>query len=131
MIQLNQPTFFNVEYSKTFIQEYPICSQFKNLVMPYPTTDPDYYSRRLFLPDYPNQDRNKLIFYHGGFHGSCTHIRAALNNIIKNKDIAIQRGDRKREEGFQRAVFCPVPVGDSPSSKRMYDALHVSIWSCF
>jgi len=44
------------------------------------------------------------------------------------KSIAIQRGPRKREEGFQSAVFCPIPIGDSPSSKRMYDVVNVSIF---
>lgn len=30
----------------------------------------------------------------------------------------------EREHGFRAATFCPIPVGDSPSSKRMYDVLH-------
>ena len=42
------------------------------------------------------------------------------------KQYAIQRGHRKREEGFQSAIFCPIPIGDSPSSKRMYDVINVS-----
>ena len=29
-----------------------------------------------------------------------------------------------REKGFLSAIFCPIPVGDSPSSKRMYDSLN-------
>ena len=29
-----------------------------------------------------------------------------------------------REHGFRAATFCPIPVGDSPSSKRMYDVLN-------
>lgn len=31
-----------------------------------------------------------------------------------------------REEGFKTAKYCPIPIGDSPSSKRMYDVMHVS-----
>jgi hypothetical protein len=27
--------------------------------------------------------------------------------------------------GYQQALYCPVPVGDSPSSKRMYDAMNM------
>ena len=30
----------------------------------------------------------------------------------------------EREHGFLAATFCPIPVGDSPSSKRMYDVLN-------
>jgi hypothetical protein len=46
--------------------------------------------------------------------------------IIKNKKLALYWGDKRREAGFQSAAFCPVPVGDSPSSKRMYDVMNVS-----
>ena len=38
MIQLTTPIFLSLEYSTTFIEEYPICSVRKNIVMPYPTT---------------------------------------------------------------------------------------------
>lgn len=41
MIQLNNPIFLNVEYSRSFTLEYPICAKDKNIVLPYPTTDPD------------------------------------------------------------------------------------------
>ena len=54
------------------------------------------------------------------------HIRDALTSLSRNKQYAIQRGPKKREEGFQSAVFCPIPIGDSPSSKRMYDVINVS-----
>ena len=63
---------------------------------------------------------------HGGYHGSCERVRASLNTLVQNNpQLALQRGDRKREAGFQSALFCPVPIGDSPSSKRMYDVLNV------
>lgn len=61
-----------------------------------------------------------------GNHGSCVFVRNALTELSRMKQIALQRGPRKREEGFQSAVFCPIPIGDSPSSKRMYDVMNVS-----
>eukprot|EP01034_Spumella_vulgaris_P033223 gene33223-40994_t len=124
MIQLNLPIFLNVEYSLSFAAEYPVCALQKNMVLPYPTTDSDFYSGRLFLPKYPAIARDKLVFYQGGHHGSCETVRSALVNIIKNKKLALYWGDKKREAGFQSAAFCPVPVGDSPSSKRMYDVMN-------
>jgi hypothetical protein len=36
MIQLNTPIFVNVEFSRAFVAEYPVCSTEKNIVMPYP-----------------------------------------------------------------------------------------------
>jgi hypothetical protein len=123
MLQLNNPIFLTVEYSRSFINEYPYCTRNKNILMPYPTTDPDFFSKKLFIE---NENTKKLIFYHGGMHGSCEFVRAALNEVTRDGNYAIQRGDRKREQGFQSAVFCPIPVGDSPSSKRMYDVLNVN-----
>lgn len=66
MIQLNAPIFLNVELSKSFVTEYPVCSREKNIIMPYPTIDSEFYSGKLFLPNFPNVKRDKLIFYLGG-----------------------------------------------------------------
>lgn len=41
MIQLEAPIFLNVEFSRSFVQEYPICAKEKNIVMPYPSIDPE------------------------------------------------------------------------------------------
>jgi len=162
MIQLQAPIFLNVELSKSFVREYPVCATEKNVVMPYPAIDPDFYAGKLTQPGIK---RDKLIFYLGGMHlavhyscvamellwlsiqedwlwlvgvyapippslsgnhGSCVFIRNALTALSRDKAVAIQRGPRKREEGFQSATFCPIPIGDSPSSKRMYDVVNVS-----
>jgi hypothetical protein len=48
MIHLQSPIFLGVEYSKSFVMEYPICTTQKNIVLPYPTTDPDFFSGKLF-----------------------------------------------------------------------------------
>lgn len=123
MMQLNRPIFINVELSKSFIQEYPICAKKKIIVAPYPTTDPNVYST-INAKRNPSTLRDKLYFYHGGMHGSCIFVRQGLVGIMQHKQLATMRGDRKRELGFLTATFCPIPVGDSPSSKRMYDVMH-------
>ena len=80
MLQLNAPIFINVELSKTFIEEYSFCSTRKNIIMPYPMIDPDFYSTKLLNP---GLRRDKLVFYLGGDHGSCVAVRNALNEISR------------------------------------------------
>lgn len=121
MPQLAPPLFLSVELSRSFLQEYPACAS-KNLVLPYAGTDANYFLGRYTSSRIP---RSKLLFYQGGMHGSCIFVRLALNALCKGSEHAVQRGDRKREEGFQMATFCPIPVGDSPSCKRMYDAVNL------
>ena len=135
MIQLNRPIFVNVEFSKSFTEEYPICARKKNIVAPYPSVDPLLYSGALpsLLADYgmgqqrsANLERDRLFFFQGGHHGSCVQIRVVLGNIMRenNQRLTLLRGDRKREIGFRSSIFCAIPIGDSPSSKRMYDVLN-------
>ena len=157
MSHLQPPIFLNIEYSKTFVAEYPMCSQYKNLVMPYPSLDPSIINGRVqkkhfhpqvgsAVPVNNSEDtlsnssnppsrygKSLLMFYRGGNHGECMVIRQALNRIIadlvgrgkgKGKDGKFS-SNMKHQTGYLNSVFCPVPVGDSPSSKRMYDAMHV------
>lgn len=128
MSHLHTPIFLALEYSKSFIEEYPVCSTKKNIVLPYPTTDPDLFNGKYFSNEV---DRNALIYYTGGMHGDCVEVRKALQNLWHNsskltgiipKKIHASHGDR--EFGFRAAQFCPIPIGDSPSSKRMYDVIH-------
>ena len=139
MIQLNTPIFLNVELSRSFVLEYPVCSSEKNIVLPYPITDPDLLSGKAagavgavgavgtvaLREPHKEPKRDKLLFYQGGMHGSCEHIRVALQEVMADKSVASARGERTRETGFATARYCPIPVGDSPSSKRMYDVLQV------
>lgn len=122
MIQLYPPLFINVEYSRSFVQEYPVCSVQKNIIAPYPILDPDLYSAKYFRK---NVARKSLLFYQGGNHGSCVQVRMALMGINAQKTYVVSKRRNKREEGFLSATFCPIPIGDSPSSKRMYDVLNV------
>ena len=50
MIQLMPPIFLNVEFSKSFVEEYPVCAREKNIVMPYPSTDPNMLRGQTLLP---------------------------------------------------------------------------------
>lgn len=63
MIHLTSPIYLNVEYSRSFVDEYPVCAKEKNIVMPYPTIDSDFYAGKLFQN---KLKRDKLIFYLGG-----------------------------------------------------------------
>jgi hypothetical protein len=87
-------------------------------------------------------ERHSLLYYAGGMHGDCIGVRRALKQIMHNgtvtnshmkHDISDQHlptvpryasNMKEREHGFRAATFCPIPIGDSPSSKRMYDVMH-------
>ena len=127
MIQLHLPIFLNVEFSRSFIHEYPVCARIKNIVMPYPTTDFELFNGN-YKAVTARYERKRLLFYQGGNHGSCTEIRAKLNHIVKEIETSEKvkiRGKYWREANFKSAIFCPIPVGDSPSSKRMYDVMNM------
>ncbi len=125
--QLYSPIFLALEYSKSFIETFPICSKQKNILVPYPTTDPDLFTGKLHSF---NVSRNSLIYYAGGVHGDCIEIRKAMKFLVLNSTslpsviAPIPSSMQHREHGFSAAIFCPIPVGDSPSSKRMYDVLN-------
>jgi hypothetical protein len=144
MMHLYPPIFLGLEYSKAFIDEYPVCSAEKNIVMPYPTTDPDLYNGKLYATAAASAPttttssssvaevvkRSYLFYYAGGLHGDCIEVRKAMQRIMQNSSSIpnlvphIPPGQAKREYGFLSSIFCPIPVGDSPSSKRMYDVLN-------
>ena len=48
LIHLLNPLFISLEYSKSFIFEYPICSKIKNIIVPYPSIDNDLFSGKYF-----------------------------------------------------------------------------------
>lgn len=126
MIQLYRPIFFNVEFSASFMREYPICAGQKDIVMPYPTTDFEIFNGQIDLAT-ADVKRDRFFFYQGGNHGSCTFIRTKLNVLTKILEVGMKKvkGKYWRETHFKQSVFCPIPVGDSPSSKRMYDVMRL------
>eukprot|EP00601_Ochromonadales_sp_CCMP2298_P000711 CAMPEP_0173179202 /NCGR_PEP_ID=MMETSP1141-20130122/5978_1 /TAXON_ID=483371 /ORGANISM="non described non described, Strain CCMP2298" /LENGTH=410 /DNA_ID=CAMNT_0014101813 /DNA_START=217 /DNA_END=1446 /DNA_ORIENTATION=+ len=44
MLHLHAPIFLCLEYSRSFVEEYPVCAREKNIVVPYPTIDPELYT---------------------------------------------------------------------------------------
>jgi len=134
MTHLNPPIFLGLEYSIHFVTEYPICAAAKNIVVPYPVVDPDLYSGK-YIDHYEvkmNLKKTALLFYSGGLHGECTPVRKAMREIMHNGSLLPgnivpklkKRDMHDREIGFYSSIFCPIPVGDSPSSKRMYDVMN-------
>jgi hypothetical protein len=134
MMHLHTPIFVGLEYSIQFVTEYPVCATTKNIVVPYPIVDPDLYAGR-YQKRYEEKmklSKTALLFYSGGLHGECTPVRKAMREIMHNGTLlpgnvvpALKKKDLvDREIGFYSSVFCPIPVGDSPSSKRMYDVLN-------
>jgi hypothetical protein len=87
--------------------------------MPYPTVDPRVFNQIID----PRHPRSELLFYRGGHHGECMSIRKALADIMSA--INPHSVHLKHAQGYRNAIYCPVPVGDSPSSKRMYDAMNM------
>jgi hypothetical protein len=75
-------------------------------------------------------NRSALLFYSGGLHGDCMEVRQGLHQLVKNSSKlegvlpSMNMNMDKRETGFTASTFCPIPVGDSPSSKRMYDVMN-------
>ena len=63
MIHLTAPIYICLEYSLSFVREYPVCASSKNIVMPYPSTDPDLFSEKLFQKPI---NRTALLYYWGG-----------------------------------------------------------------
>ena len=129
MMHLHTPIFLNVEYSRSFVNEYPVCATRKNIIMPYPTTDPQHFNGKLHSDQV---DRHSLIYYAGGMHGECVGIRRAIRQVMMNGTKITsshitpkyRSNQQEREHGMRSATFCPIPIGDSPSSKRMYDVIH-------
>lgn len=126
---LFRPIFVALEYSKSFIESFPICSKQKNILVPYPTTDPDLFNGTLHKR-HEQVSRSSLLYYAGGVHGDCVEVRRAMKFLLQNSSklpsvvAPVPSNMHERERGFASAVFCPIPVGDSPSSKRMYDVLN-------
>lgn len=80
MIHLTSPIYLNVEYSRSFVDEYPVCAKEKNIVMPYPTIDSDFYAGKLFQN---KLKRDKLIFYLGGKYCENYSLTCVVCDVVK------------------------------------------------
>jgi hypothetical protein len=141
----------SVEVSKTFVETYPKCTR-KNILVPYPNIDGRWYNGELDrqaadllllqhqtpqrLTTVRNSSKKPLwMYYNAGYHGECRTLREALKQDYiceqeerdPNNALVRELNSRNRHESFpigmRLATFCPCPGGDSPSAKRMYDAI--------
>ncbi|CAB9503371.1 Probable glucuronosyltransferase [Seminavis robusta] len=146
--QLAAPIVISVELSRTFQETYPQCFQ-KNIVLPYPNIDGRWFNgawdrqtKRLQLEITPQQHQQSTtsrrplwMYYDAGNHGECLALRQALKTDYDceqqleepNAELLQTLAQRSRHEAFpmgmRLATFCPCPGGDSPSAKRMLDAI--------
>ena len=69
------------------------------------------------------------VYYAAGNHGECLSLRTSLrtNHQCGNpsviKWLALNSENISFPVGMRMVTFCPCPAGDSPSAKRMYDAV--------
>ena len=167
--QLSPPIIISVELSKTFVEMYPQCSR-KNILMPYPNTDGDWFNgkyekeardmisnvnldnimnspaalnaeKELMMQSKSQQEYNATAptgsgprpltqYLKTGIHGSCRKLRQSIltefqctpsGNITKH--YLSKQKDFSYVHAYRQSTFCPCPGGDSPSAKRMYDAI--------
>ena len=148
--QLTASIVISVELSRTFVETYPRCSRQKNLVVPYPNVDGRWYNgvwdeqarlvRHHQRADDTNEQSSSLnndrhrpfsVYYAAGNHGECRGLRRALHtnhqcenhHPFESQEWHFHRTIGSFPVGMRRATFCPCPGGDSPSAKRMYDAV--------
>jgi hypothetical protein len=149
--QLHPPIVISVELSTTFVKMYPRCAA-KNILMPYPNTDGRWYNGKhqtqalqilaawnasvanssAALPEERalGHDPARVVaqFYSAGNHGTCTQLRQAMEadytNCATSSIVLRQLSETIHHAvAMNLATFCPCPGGDSPSAKRMFDAL--------
>jgi hypothetical protein len=67
-------------------------------------------------------------FYSAGNHGTCKRLRAIMTTNFKCTESGKLAKEHNRylkhQYGYRQSSFCPCPGGDTPSAKRMFDALH-------
>jgi len=147
---LTPPIVLSVELSTQFIQDYPHCSR-KNILLPYPNTDVKWfngeyaqrakhviqqYGKELRVAANPTDPIRPISqFYQAGDHGVCRALRKALRQnyqcapsytaLFQNfTNSTIQFATQGHYAVHMHlATFCPCPAGDTPSAKRMFDAI--------
>jgi hypothetical protein len=71
------------------------------------------------------QPRPMAQFYSAGGHGECAALRKHLKNDYQCTPSSKGFGGKfPYHIGMRSATFCPCPGGDSPSAKRMFDAVN-------
>jgi hypothetical protein len=65
-------------------------------------------------------------FYKAGNHGTCKGLRTSMAMDFKctpSGKLSEKHNINNYAYGYRQSTFCPCPGGDSPSAKRMFDAL--------
>ena len=73
------------------------------------------------------QPRPLAQYYQAGAHGACKGLRMAMTKDYRCRESGKYKTKTSLRDyslGYRQATFCPAPGGDSPSAKRMFDALH-------
>jgi hypothetical protein len=146
--QIASPIVLSVELSTSFVNDYPACAR-KNILLPYPNTDGRLFNgafqkqaRQIAHNIQRNQSINKAalaveqkaangrpagIYYAAGNHGTCPSVRRNLEREVQtcSSSFSIYHKEQSRRpvHGMWLSTFCPAPGGDSPSAKRMFDAV--------
>ena len=150
--QLTPPIVISVELSTTFVEMYPKCAA-KNILVPYPNTDGDWFNGSFRKEAAQLSEKAKVTvdtsavalpaekllstsknarpvaqFYSAGHHGTCTKLRKAMTQDYRKcaPSYNLLKNDLQASHyalGMHLSTFCPCPGGDSPSAKRHYDAL--------
>jgi hypothetical protein len=147
--QHTPPIVISIELSTTFVDMYPKCAA-KNIVIPYANVDGKWFRgyfeeqakavRNIFVQTTNNKTaaitskkrrmddnaRPILVHYEAGGRGQCNALRRGLNfnHICNNKSYRmVAKKKIPRQVQMQLSKFCPCPAGDSPSARRMFDAV--------
>ncbi len=141
------PIIIYKDTSKTFVNMYPHCAA-KNMVVPAPNPDGRWFNGRVdhmaeviahnasfgdspvALPHDPLH-RPLAYYYKAGNHGSCRRLRQELEAAFECSSTGryLQQQRKLLPKGyhfphaFRHATFCPCPGGDTPNSKRYFDAV--------
>jgi hypothetical protein len=145
--QMTPPIVIYKDTSKTFVKKYPRCAA-KNLVVPAPNPDGRWFNGKVDrmariiaqnasfstspagLQHDPSR-RPLAYYYKAGNHGSCRWLRQQLEKDFECSDtgryLKRQRSVLPKmyhfPHAFRHATFCPCPGGDTPNSKRYFDAV--------
>ena len=145
--QMTPPIIIYKDTSRTFLEAYPSCAA-KNLVVPAPNPDGRWFNGKVdhmahiiaenasfsespaALPQDPSH-RPLAYYYKAGNHGSCRQLRQQLEKDFEcsptGRYLRRQRTVLPKmyhfPHAFRHATFCPCPGGDTPNSKRYFDAI--------
>lgn len=144
--QNRPPIVISSELAVSYVRMYSKCAA-KNIVMPYPNVNGKWFrghfeSRaKSQLPsllasagqhsgtnnagDGGTDLRPVLIHVSAGTHGQCAGLRQGLldNHHCSKSYSMISKHRITRQVQMHLAKFCPCPAGDSPSARRMNDAV--------